>query len=82
MPRRLSCFPSADHAFCDVATQALDQIAGDVASDGVAAMLANVLRPSYPAVQVHRQELLARVFDDDVWYAYRDGKPIAAHRPL
>ena len=74
MPRRVSCIPGSDDAFCEAATAALREIEGALASD-VASLLATVLRQRYPAVEVHRQDTLARVFNEDVWYAYRDGKP-------
>jgi hypothetical protein len=38
-------------------------------------------RPAYPAVEVHRQDRLARMLDDDVWYVYRDGKPLDGDGP-
>ena len=75
MPRRVSCIPSADLEFCDAATGALDGIAAGAAVDRIAAALADFLRPSYPLVEVHLQEPLAQAFVEDVWYAYRDGKP-------
>jgi hypothetical protein len=34
------------------------------------------LRPDYPRVVVHRQAELGRLFDEDVWYVDRDGRPI------
>jgi hypothetical protein len=74
MPRRVSCIPTADHAFCEAATAALHRIDG-VPVDDVASLLATELRRVYPAVEVHRQEALARVFNEDVWYVYRDGQP-------
>jgi hypothetical protein len=80
MPRRISCHPSDDTAFCDAATEALHRIDGQIGPEDVADVLADMLRARYPGVQVHRQEALARVFDDDLWYVYRDGKPGAGHQ--
>jgi hypothetical protein len=77
MPRRVSCFPHLDEAFCDAANIALRETDG-AAVDSVASLLAQSLRHMYPSVEVHRQEPLARFHDEDVWYVYRDGKPIAA----
>jgi hypothetical protein len=74
MSRRVSCIPTSDDALCDAATLALGQI-DRAAVDAVASLLAEALRYIYPAVEVHRQEPLARVFDEEVWYVYRDGKP-------
>jgi hypothetical protein len=74
MPRRVSCFPSADDAFCGAATLALHEISTAPVGD-VASLLTTALRSAYPAVEVHRQEALARVLDEDLWYVYRDGKP-------
>ena len=74
MPRRVSCIPTADRAFCDAATVALRAIDA-LPEENVASLLATALRHRYPAVEVHQQEPLAREFDEDVWYAYRDGKP-------
>ena len=76
MPRRVSCIPTADRAFCNAATAALRELKATPV-DHVAVALATALRHTYPAVEVHRQDMLARVFDEDVWYAYRDGKPSA-----
>jgi hypothetical protein len=81
MGRRVSCIPSGDEAFRNAATVALGEIDGRVEVEGIAAALADVLRPTYEAVTVNRQDLLARVFDDDVWYAYRDGKPFGSRDP-
>ena len=77
MPRRVSCIPTSDDAFCQAATAAFRETDGAHASE-VASLLATALRHRYPAVEVHRQDALARVFDQDVWYAYRDGKPSGA----
>jgi hypothetical protein len=78
MSRRVSCIPSADDSFCDAATAALGAIEGEVGHDEIASALANLLRDPYPLVEVHPQEPLARFFDDEVWYVYRDGKPSVA----
>jgi hypothetical protein len=75
MPRRVSCFPHLDEAFCDAANVALREIDGATV-EAVGALLADLLRRMYPAVEVHRQEPLAKFHDEDVWYVYRDGKPI------
>jgi hypothetical protein len=40
-----------------------------------------VNRADDPAVQIHRQEILARIFNEDVWHAYRDGKPLGGADP-
>ena len=74
MPRRVSCIPSADTAFCEAATGALREIDGDVSDDELEDLLAAALRVNYPGVEVHRQASIAH-FRDDVWYASRDGKP-------
>jgi hypothetical protein len=71
----VSCIPSADRAFCDAATTALARLDGQLGDDAIEAALRKALLPSYPRVEVHRQAELARVFDEDVWYAYRDGRP-------
>ena len=76
MPRRVSCIPTADRDFCNAAKAALRELKA-TSVDHVAAALATALRHTYSAVEVHRQDVLARVFDEDVWYAYRDGKPSA-----
>jgi hypothetical protein len=76
MSHRVSCIPSADDAFCDAATAALAAIDGEVGRDEIASQLADLLRGSYPLVEVHSQDPLARFFDDEVWYVYRDGKPV------
>ena len=77
MPRRVSCFPHFDEAFCDAANTALRE-AQEATVDAVASLLAGSLRHQYPAVEVHLQDALARIHDEDVWYVYRDGKPIVA----
>ena len=74
MSRRVSCIPSADRAFCDAATSALNGLNG-LGEEAIESALRMALLPSYPRVEVHRQTELARVFDDEVWYAYRDGRP-------
>ncbi len=74
----MSCLPSADGAFRDAAVTALAGIGPKLPEDQVAAALTALLRQKYPDVEVHRQEPLARLFDDDVWYAFRDGKPATA----
>jgi len=74
MSRRVSCIPSADKAFCDAATAAIAGLHG-LGEDAIESALRMALLPAYSRVEVHRQTELARVFDDDVWYAYRDGRP-------
>ena len=74
MSRRVSCIPSADEAFCAAGRAALETL-GDTPVGAVAAALATLLRDAYPLVEVHRQLPLARAFDEEVWYAYRDGMP-------
>jgi len=81
MSRRVSCIPSTDTAFSDVAATALARIDGKLNPERVGPALAELLRSAYPKVEIHRQTELARVFDDDVWYAYRDGKPFGAIDP-
>jgi hypothetical protein len=75
MSRRVSCLPSVEVAFGVAAAAALDKIDGQVSDHNVVFALADMLRPSYPTVHVRRQDPIARVAGDDVWYAYRDGKP-------
>jgi hypothetical protein len=75
MARRVRCIPSADSAFCDAATTALAELNG-LAEDAIEVALSRALLPSYPRVEVHRQAELARVGNDEVWYAYRDGRPV------
>ena len=74
MSRRVSCIPSADEAFCAAGAAALNTL-GDIPVEAVAPALVALLRDAYPLVEVHRQVPLARAFDEEVWYAYRDGKP-------
>jgi hypothetical protein len=75
MSRRVSCIPSTDKSFGDAARAALDRLNGvDLAT--IEAALADALRELFPLVEVHRQSELGRVFDDEVWYAYRDGRPV------
>jgi hypothetical protein len=74
MSRRVSCIPSADDVFCAAGAAALNAI-GDIPVEAVAAALVALLRDAYPSVEVHRQVPLARAFDEEVWYAYRDGQP-------
>jgi hypothetical protein len=81
MARRVSCIPSDDEALAQTAMTALDGIDGQIGPDGVASVLAGLLRGTYPAIEVHRQNPLARVFDDDVWYVYREGKPFGVGDP-
>ena len=50
-----------------------------VRSDLVEDLLADALRPDYADVRVVRQAPVARVTDDEVWYAFRDGQ--LAHEP-
>jgi hypothetical protein len=75
VPRRVSCIPSEDDEFRNAAVGALHGIDGQAHDDDIATLLAAFLRFAYPAVSVHRQNGLARIPGDDVWYAYRDGKP-------
>jgi hypothetical protein len=75
MSRRVSCNPSTDQDFCDAARAALEHL-NRTDPAHVEASLANALRAAFPLVEVHRQTELARVFDDDVWYVYRDGRPL------
>ena len=73
MPRRVTCIPSSDEDFAAAASSALAGIDRDVHIDDVALTLAGLLRPAYPDVVVHRQDIMARVADSDVWYVYREG---------
>ena len=75
VPRLVNSIPSNDTAFHEAATNALAGIDGQARPPEIADFLADLLRPTYPNVDVHRQHPLARMFDEDVWYAYRDGKP-------
>jgi hypothetical protein len=54
------------------ALAAIDQAADP---DEIESMLCELLTDRYPRVDVHRQAELARSFDEDVWYAHRDGRP-------
>jgi hypothetical protein len=76
MPRRVSCIPSSDIVFRDAAAAALEAIDGKVSPDEIEEILSEMLIGRYPRVDVHRQNELGRAFDEDVWYAYRDGRPI------
>jgi hypothetical protein len=73
MTREIHTFPSRDTAFRDAAWAALKGVQY-VAADGVAAELAERMRPVYPAVSVHRQHPEARIRAGDLWYVYRDGR--------
>ena len=73
--RDASCIPSTDRRFRDAANVALDAIGRAVGADRVERMLRQLLIDRYPRVDVHRQTELARVWDDEVWYVYRDGRP-------
>jgi hypothetical protein len=72
MSRHVTCIPSSDETFQTDASAALAKI-HDGRLDDVADRLSDLLRPTYPAVVVRRQAVLARLMDKDVWYAYRDG---------
>jgi len=76
MRRRVSCIPSSDKAFRDAAAAALDAVDGQVTPDEIERILCAALIDRYPRVDVHRQSELGRVFDEVVWYAYRDGRPL------
>ena len=73
-PRRVVCIPRADTPFCDAAAAVLSAIGARVDPKDVADALVDGLRDRYPAVSVHRQDPLASLPDDQLWYAYRDGK--------
>jgi hypothetical protein len=75
MARRVSCIPSGDRAFVDAAGAALAGIAGHTEREAIGPMLADLLRTKFPRVYVSPQHDLARFFDDEVWYVYRDGSP-------
>jgi hypothetical protein len=75
MSRRVSCIPSTDKSFIDAASAAIERLNGTDPT-AIEAGLANSLREDFPLVEVHRQSELARVFGEEVWYAYRDGRPI------
>jgi hypothetical protein len=74
MSREVHSFPSGDRAFGGAAKAALASLDARLATDKIAHALADLLRPTYPAVTVHRQDAQARVFDVDIWYAFRDGR--------
>jgi hypothetical protein len=74
MPRHVVCIPSADEAFHEAASDALNRIAARADRNITAHLLVDVLRGRYPAVAVHPQHEAARIHDDDRWYAYRDGE--------
>jgi hypothetical protein len=76
MSRHIQSIPSDDADFRDAATAALHSIDGHAMPDEIESVLADLLRVTYPAVQVRRQHELARIADDDIWYVYRDGKPV------
>jgi hypothetical protein len=76
MSRHVSCIPSSDETFKADASAAFAQIDGDRLA-AVEQLLADLLRPTYPAVAVHRQAVLARMLGDDVWYVYRDGRAVS-----
>lgn len=73
MTRQVHSIPKADSGFHQAAVAALDGIDPRTAIDDVAAAIADQLRPTYPAIVVHRQAVEARMLDIEVWYAYRDG---------
>jgi len=73
MSRRVSCIPSSDGAFVAAARNALERISPLANPDRIASLVQGALEGVYPFVEVHRQHILARLPDDDVWYAYRDG---------
>jgi hypothetical protein len=73
MSRRVSCIPSSDQAFVAAARVALGRIDARADLNLIALALGDSLRPAYPEVVVRRQQILARVTHEDVWYAYREG---------
>jgi len=75
MSRRVSCVPSTDAAFVSAAVEALATLDGQRDAGQIERMLCGLLIDRYPRVDVHRQTEFARVFEQDVWYAYRDGRP-------
>jgi hypothetical protein len=81
MSREIHSIPTRDKAFGGTASAALDALGEHVALDDIADALADLLRPTYPAVVVRRQHVVARDFDVDVWYAYRDGAPLSTDQP-
>jgi hypothetical protein len=78
MSRRVSCIPSNDVVFREAAAAALAGLDHEIELDDIAVVLTNRLRVDYPLVEVHRQHPMARIADEDVWYAYRDCRPIPA----
>jgi hypothetical protein len=72
--RRVSTIPSGDAALRDLAGAALRDLDRGVDPKDVGGLLDNALRPTYPNVEVHRQDPFAKVFEDEVWYVYREGK--------
>ena len=77
MARRVSCIPSSDTAFHDAVAAVWEAIDGEASPHQIRQILCNALIGRYPRVDVHRQNELGRSFDEDVWYAYRDGRPLA-----
>jgi hypothetical protein len=75
MSRHVRCIPSTDDAFRDAAVAALASIDARIGAHQIELMLCDLLIDRYPQVDVHRQAELARSFDEDVWYVYRDGRP-------
>jgi len=75
MPRRVSCIPSNDAAFGEAARAALVALEGETDARRIELMMCELLIGRFPRVDVHRQTELGRSFDEDVWYAYRDGRP-------
>jgi hypothetical protein len=75
MPRRISCVPSSDKSFGEAAVAALAAIDSGADIDDIESLLCELLIDRYPRVDVHRQTELGRSFNEDVWYAYRDGRP-------
>jgi hypothetical protein len=73
MSREVHSIPTSDLAFHEYALAALDCTEGLPQLEEVAAALTQLLRPIYPAIEVRRQDVYARIRDVDVWYAYRDG---------
>jgi hypothetical protein len=81
MSRRVSAIPSDDDTLEEAARNALSGIDGQATEEAIASLLADLLRPTYPAVDVRRQDVLARLSGDDVWYVFRDGRPPQVDRP-
>jgi hypothetical protein len=75
MPRRVSCIPSTDRAFREAAGVALASLDGEADLALIELKLCALLIERFPRIDVHRQTELGRAFDEDVWYAYRDGRP-------